>query len=150
MKRLYKLLISALTIVLISCQYSPREIKIKPNKIGGLFEVIESGVPYKFYNSGELFKLDTSTFIPFNDFIEINRRKSEFEGTFTLGFSLNADGAEQLRKMTEGNIRKQICFVVDDKVIAAPIVMTAITGGQVDMTIADEKAIDDILNYLQN
>ena len=47
-----------------------------------------------------------------------------------VGFSLTADGARRFADLTSGNIGRQVAIVLDDEVQSAPVIESAITGGE--------------------
>jgi preprotein translocase subunit SecD len=146
----YISLIATVIFILTECAARRDFIEVNKGKIGGLYEISENGKAHKFYNSDQLFKLDTLTFISFEHFDKIYREESEFKGVYSLGFILTESGKRGFEEMTARNIKKQLCFVLEDKVIAAPIVHTSIPNGRVSVTVADERAIDRIIEYLSN
>ncbi|MCB0506464.1 MAG: hypothetical protein KDC58_13320 [Cyclobacteriaceae bacterium] len=136
-------------LVLTSCSGQSGVIEIDRSKIGGLYEIDENGREYAFYNGKESFKLNTLTSISFTDFDQIIRMKPRFEGVYSLYFELNDIGILKFKEMTERNIGKPICFVIGNKIMAAPTVQVAIPNGQGEITIADKNTMDEMVNYLK-
>ena len=134
--------------VLANCG-SSNFFPIKKGKAGGLFELSEAGKQYTFYNSAQILNLNTETFISFDEFTELSKGKSENDH-FTLNFSLNESGKTKFKEMTARNVQKQICFVIKDKIIMAPIVTAAIPDGKVMVTLNNETDMQEIVDYLKN
>jgi preprotein translocase subunit SecD len=103
-----------------------------------------------FYNTSESIIVDTTTYISFADFDGIKKAKSPYDGVFVIDCELNDKGAAKFKEMTSRNLRKQICFVIDDKIIAAPMINQTIPNGQIQMMIADKKGIELIMEYFKN
>ena len=53
---------------------------------------------------------------------------------YSVELNLNENGKEKFAKATEENVGKQIAIIYDDEVKSAPVVQTAITGGQCEIT----------------
>jgi SecD/SecF fusion protein len=51
-------------------------------------------------------------------------------GLPAVGFSLTPDGARRFAELTSANIGRQVAIVLDDKVQSAPVIESAITGGE--------------------
>ncbi len=138
-------------LTLTGCNGQTGAVKINKTKIGGLYEINVNGKEYNFYNSDEIFKLDTGTFISFIYFDKIVRVQSDFDqGVYSLDFKLNDAGILKFKEMTERNIGKPICFVIGDKVMAAPTILVIIPNGRGNVTVADNKVIDQMIEYLEN
>ena len=147
--KIFQTTIPLIAIILFTkCGPSYTPIEIKGGKHGGIYEVTDSGTEYKFYNNTQTFKLNISTFISFNDFEWAQSANSD-EGNYVLNFKLSESGALKLKQLSERNLQKQICLVVDSKIMAAPTIQTAITNGLVTLTIPDKKAFDEIIVYLE-
>jgi preprotein translocase subunit SecD len=136
--------------ILTSCGRQSGVIEFNNTKIGGLYELAENGKEYKFYNSEESFKLDTTTFISFADFDKFFREESDHEKIYSLGFRLNDVGILKFKEMTERNVGKPLCFVIGNKIMAAPIVQVSIPNGQGSITVADKSALEGMIDYLEN
>ncbi|MES2379601.1 MAG: hypothetical protein V4538_01080 [Bacteroidota bacterium] len=138
-------------LILTSCNGQTGAIKINKDKIGGLYEINENGKQLNFYNSDEIFKLDTVTYISFVYFDRITRVQSDFDqGVYSLDFKLNDSGTLKFKEMTERNTGKQICFVIGDKVMSAPTILGSIPNGRGTVTVTDNKVIDQMIEYLEN
>ncbi len=51
-------------------------------------------------------------------------------GQPAVGFSLTTDGARRFAELTSANIGRQVAIVLDDEVQSAPVIESAITGGE--------------------
>ena len=67
-----------------------------------------------------------------------------------LNFKLNESGKIKFEKMTRRNLGKQICLVIKDKVITAPILSMAITDGKINLSMLEKNIIEEIIEYLKN
>lgn len=137
-------------LLLVSCSSSDSPIAINKNKKGGLFESSVTGKGLSFYHSKEIIKVDTTTFISFVDFDVIRQEKSPYEGVFVLNVELNESGTLKFNEMTSRNLRKPICFVIGDKIVAAPIISEVISNGRILMMIPDKKGVELIIEYFKN
>jgi len=136
-------------LVLFSCSPHRDAIEINENKPGGLYELAQNGKQFKSYNSDESYLVDTTTFISFADFHYFEKQESDHEGTYSFNFQLTDEGTLKFKEMTGRNISKQICFIIGDKVVIAPIVQGIIPNGMVSVTIVDEKAAGEIIEFLK-
>ena len=61
-----------------------------------------------------------------------------------VGFQFNGEGARNFASVTTANIGKQFAIVLDGKVISAPVIRSAITGGRgiIDGSFTSESASD--------
>lgn len=143
-------MIVSVTLILTCCRQQRSVIVLHADRMGGLYEISENGMEFKYYNSDQVFKLDTLTYISLVKFDKIYREESPFRGVYSLGFELNETGKREFEEMTARNINKQVCFVLNGKVMAAPYVQTTIPNGRGSVTVTDEKAIDEMIKYLNN
>ena len=102
-----------------------------------------------FYNSEEEVKVDTTLYVPFSNFESIQETKGPFEGVFVLKIRLDEVGTQSLSVLTKNVERKRICFVIEEKVMAAPNLNEHIPNGRVSIMIPDEKAKDLIIDRLK-
>jgi preprotein translocase subunit SecD len=137
-------------LILFSCRGQDSRIAINKTKKGGLFEINENGKSLTFYNKKESMKVDTTTFVPFAEFDNLKEMESPYEGMFILDFKLNETGTLKFEEMTSRNLGKQLCFVIDDKIIAAPIINAEIPNGRIQMLLPDKEEIELIIKYLKN
>lgn len=137
-------------LILFSCSREDNRIAINKTKKGGLFEIKANGKSLTFYNKKESIKVDTTTFVPFTDFDNLEEMKSPYEGVFVLDFKLNDKGTSKFKEMTTRNLGKQLYFVVDDKIVATPIINEEISNGRIQMMLADRNEVELIIQYLKN
>jgi preprotein translocase subunit SecD len=134
---------------LLGCGGKSEQHIIHANKIGGLFETSDYGKQFKLHNKEESFKLNTATYIPFASFDKTFRKEFSDEGLVTLNFMLGKFGTLKFKAMTERNIGKPICFVVEDKIMAAPILLSVISEGKMSIMVSSVKEADEIIEYLK-
>jgi preprotein translocase subunit SecD len=148
-----KLLGRSITLVslllLMSCQGPVRPIAVKANKQGGLYETLETGKTFSFYNDTITYMLNTDTYIPLSDFERLQVEEGTFEGTSVLNFKLNDAGVSSLKNMSERNLNKQICLVVDGRVVTAPTLQGAIPNGRGSLQV-DDKTMEAVVFYLEH
>jgi preprotein translocase subunit SecD len=148
-----KLLKRSITLVslllLMSCQGPVRPIAVKANKQGGLYETLDSGKAFSFYNNTITYTLNTDTYIPLSDFERLQVEEGTFEGMSVLNFKLNDAGATSFKNMSERNLNKQICLVVDGRVVTAPTLQGAITNGMGSLQV-DNKTMEAVVFYLEH
>lgn len=65
-------------------------------------------------------------------------------GRFSVGMSMNSDGANTWRRLTKANIGKQVAIVLDNRVQSAPVVQGEIPNGNSSITgnFSNEEAAD--------
>ena len=151
MKTFHKSIMTVtLFFALIQCN-GQNTVKIKKDKIGGLFELSETGKIYKSYNEVQSYRLDTISCISFQDFESAKKEKASYnKNLYVLEFKLNQSGKIKFEEMTKRNVGKQICFVIKDKVIIAPLLNSAITDGKISLSGAQKNIIEEIIEYLKN
>lgn len=133
--------------MLMNC--SGDKIEFKSEKKGGFYEIGENGKKFTLYKSDQSVKLDTTTYIPFAEFDKISIEESDDEKTHILDFKLNDLGSAKFKHMTERNLSKNICLVVNDQIMSAATVESVISDGKVHLMIEDKKGLDNIISYLQ-
>jgi SecD/SecF fusion protein len=62
--------------------------------------------------------------------IRLARVTQDEFGQPAVGFSLTRDGARRFADLTSANIGRQVAILLDDRVQSAPVIETAITGGE--------------------
>jgi SecD/SecF fusion protein len=74
-------------------------------------------------------------------------------GTLVVNFSFDSSGRTLFGDLTKNNVRRPMAIIVNERVISAPTIMTAITGGHGQMTFgaAKGKALDaDVRNTVRS
>ena len=133
--------------ILISCGPQPNIVK---GKVGGIYETNEKGKLYNLINTNEQFYLDTLSYISFDDFDVITKESTEY-GTHKLVFRLNDQGALKFKDMTERNLNKQICIVIQDVIIVAANVAMIIENGEIAVSLnQNEDSANHLYWYLTN
>jgi preprotein translocase subunit SecD len=148
-KPLSRIITLASLLLLMSCQGPVRPIAIKANKQGGLYETLDTGKAFSFYNDSVTYTLNTDTYIPLSDFERLQVEEGTFEGMSVLNFKLNVAGASSFKGMSERNLNKQICLVVNNKVVTAPTLQGAIPNGLGSLQV-DDKAMEAVVFYLEH
>lgn len=120
------------------------------SKLGGLFETGDKGKKYNFYNSDRSVMLDTSTYISFSDFEEIQKERGPYRGVHKLNIRLNASGTLKFEQMTKRNVGKQIYFVIGEKVMATPVINEVVHSGEGSLLVTDQAGTGVLLDYLQS
>ncbi len=85
---------------------------------------------------------NSSIKLPIRDHIEVDGANltgastgfDQQSGEYTVNFSFDNAGAQAFANITRANINKQFAIVLDNKVIEAPVIRTAITGGNGQIT----------------
>ena len=139
--KLTSLLLVVLCSALISCGNQPN---IPKGKIGGIYETVENGKLYFLMNTNEQFYLDTLSYISFDEFDVVTKGSTDY-GAPQLGFRLNDKGALKFKRMTERNLNKKICIVIQDQIILAANVVMVIEDGKIEVNFNDD---DDKVNQL--
>ncbi|NOQ75560.1 MAG: hypothetical protein GQ574_26355 [Crocinitomix sp.] len=144
--------LTALIIILFTfsgCSEEHESIEFNKEQSGGLYEIAIDGEVFEFYNSDETYILNTNTFIPFENFDKIYRHVSEDPYEYGINLELDATGTVQFKDMTARNLGHEVCFVVGDKIIAAPVVMTPIEEGDVLMSMMNQEEVEEIISILE-
>jgi preprotein translocase subunit SecD len=144
-------LILAIIILFSSCtlfQKTTDTTPLEKYKFNGIYHTIEDGFEYALYaDSTEVYYIDTVAIVRFSDFDEVEKRKNKTIGGSDLFIKLNEEAKENFAKATKEHIGEVFTIILQDKMISAPIVMEEITGGEILLTAADEKTIDEIVKY---
>ena len=75
-------------------------------------------------------------------------RGAKADGT-AVQVELTPAGTTRFAEATTANVGRKMAIVVDGKVVAAPVVREAITGGRVTITLMDAAAAADLAKRLQ-
>lgn len=117
------------------------------SKLNGIFQTSSQGTALSFYNdSDKSLNIDKFESITFNDFKKVTTKSTQYGKVILI--KLNKKGKTMLAKMTKQNLRKPLVIVFQGKILSAPIVHEAITGGRLEISGIDKKTIHDILNFI--
>lgn len=139
-----------LSFITVSCAASDSEsIDFDKNKAGGLYEMSQTGEQFQDYNSTEIYYLNDQSHISFKNFESISRQEDNDYGSEGLLLELNPIGASLFSEMTNRNLGRQLCFVINDKVVAAPFVNSVIDEGSIVMDMGADGSLEDIIKLLE-
>jgi len=99
----------------------------KPSKING-----ESTKEYQLY----IIKTNRQEKSPVEG-DNITDARSDLDGTrniYTVSLNMNQEGAKAWGRMTEKNLKREVAITLDDEVVSAPTVQSAIKGGRTEIT----------------
>lgn len=170
------LITSILLLFLMGCEYSnSRNIHIEPhidryeayqlnatkNKlITGWYRL--SKEPNDFmrsyhdpYSARDIFYIDPKPIVNITDFysVDISKQTYQDEGldVYSLSIELIPESHEIWAEATRNNIREQIAFILDDRLICAPIVTAEIENGMSMITTNwTLEEIENVKERLQN
>ncbi|MFA7578445.1 MAG: protein translocase subunit SecD, partial [Candidatus Muiribacteriota bacterium] len=88
-----------------------------------------------------VYVLERETLLSGADLVESRVARDEFGKPIVL-IHFNNDGANKFARVTRDNIQRQLAIILDDTVISAPVIQSAIIGGraQIEGHFTDEKA----------
>lgn len=132
----YRILYLVVIPIFTSCAEKVDPISLNSEKQGGLYEINETGKELTFYNRSEKLKVDTTSVISFKNFDQLQSGNPPMDGIALLIIKLDETGTSKLKEMTKRNIKKQLCLVIEDKIVAAPQVSEVISNGQIELLIA--------------
>lgn len=134
-------------MIFTGCNLKTEPISFNKNLQGGLFETAYEGKEISFYNRDEQMTVDTTSNISFKHFEQLLRGNPPMDGMAVLLIKLDEIGTKKLRDMTTRNIKKQVCLIVNDQIVVAPIVSSAIINGQLEliMSIRDFEHLSTLL-----
>ena len=147
MKR-YQLFYLITILILISCVDRSEPIFINRTKKGGLYEINEDGKEFTFYNRNEKLKVDTSNAISFKNFEKLYSENAPMDGLAVLVIKLDESGTSKLSTMTKRNMNKQLCLVIEDKIVSAPQVSEQIVNGELELLMI-KKDFDFLKNSFE-
>ncbi|MEN7551754.1 hypothetical protein AAG747_27815 [Rapidithrix thailandica] len=123
-------------------------MKINPGKEGGIYEIANQGKEYTSYNPEQTYLLNPSTCISFADFESVQQEDSPYEGgSYRFIFKLNETGTLKFKEFTQRNLGKQVCLVVNNKVIVAPVIQEVIPSGLLSISMSDPQYVEEIKEY---
>ncbi len=102
----------------------------------------EGGTPTPQLEGGEL-RLEAASLLSRDDI-----RGAEADGA-AVQVELTPAGATRFAEATKASVGRKMAIVVDGKIVAAPVVREAITGGRVMITFPDAAAAADLAKRLQ-
>ncbi len=149
LKKINKIICILLPVLILSCDYQ-EAITIKKGQQGGLYETSVTGKSFPYTGSEGSFKVDTVTFIVFDQFESVIREKQDAdEGFYALTFKFKPAAAAKLKEMTERSQGKPMCLIVNGTIISAPIVRVPITDGKLSLTMASQDELEEIISKLE-
>jgi preprotein translocase subunit SecD len=117
------------------------------SKLNGIFQTSSQGITLPFYNNNDKsLTIDNAESITFDDFKKVTTRSTQYGKVILI--NLNKKGKAMLAKMTKQNLQKPLVIVFRGKILSAPIVHEAITGGRLEISGIDKKTISDILKFI--
>jgi preprotein translocase subunit SecD len=145
MRNLQFILIT-LSIILVSCD-QPQKVAFNKDAKGGFFKTDEAGVKYKSLFDTTTYKLNPANSIGFSTIEKITRKRTD--GFDVINIVFNDEGKLAFKKMSEENVGKPICIVVNDKILVAATMMEAITDGIISLQLSNEKEVNEILKMIR-
>jgi|SRR5690606_29432116 len=139
------LIIITITILFVSCT-KVDVIECNKNANAGFYQTSSAGKNYTFNGDKREYKLDSINFIPFAnvDFIMCE----ESGDIKTLNIMLDQEGQANFKIMSEDNIGKNICLLINNEIVAAPIVREPIVNGKMTIQLASRE-VDKIIAKIQ-
>lgn len=147
------LLITALLTGLIACNTHKTvvrqdELNHLAVKDYGIFLPSDEGKEYVSYiDQQESYMLDTSPVLSFEHVKLLKLEKGIYGKELKIDFDKN--GAAILEKVTSDHVGEKLAIVVNGKVIAAPTVMHAVSGGSVVITGLSDEEVKAIFRELK-
>lgn len=135
-----------LLILSTSCHQKKNLLISKENKLGGIYEADENRKEFVFFDRDSIVKLNTDTYISFQEFENLLYGKDDFE-IDTFYIVMTEDGTKKLSQLSQKNINKSLYFVVDTKIAASPVLIQPIESGNMAMSLSNEKINNYILDY---
>ncbi len=132
--------VSILVVILLSLLSSCRIMHEKNenldnlSKFNGFYTVDSVGYKFVYYNDSLRFEyIDTNAILTFNDIKSIKNKKGKYGGR-ELFIVLTDDAKKVFADYTQNNVGNKLAIIFNDKLIMAPVIQDAITGGEVVVT----------------
>lgn len=141
------LIFSFFILIFSSCNIFKNTVEgeYKRYDFNGIYPVVESGMEYQYYNDTGKIWIDTSAVVRFEEFSEVKKKKSNSVQAYELLITMTDEAGERFEVFTKNNINKKAAFILNDKLIMAPVIATVITGNKVSVIAVDEKDIDEVI-----
>ena len=133
-----KYLFLFLTLSFVACTSTKpvKKFSINPNlkEYSGIFGTSTTGAIYKMPNEPKNYQIDTSNYLAFNELKLVDKSLGQVTGQPTLNLVFNDKGKKQLEDLTIKYLKQPLLFIVNNKLIMAPIVQEKISGGSVQIS----------------
>jgi len=136
-------------IILIIVIFVFSHYKLSAQHFNGIYKVTDNGTLFSLVNDTVSLRVDTVPLVSASEFNSVKKKYDKVINQFELLITLNENAAENFAKITEENIGKQLAFIIDDKLLTAPIVQKKITGGKLSVTGLDKKLVTEIEKYFR-
>ena len=126
----------ALVLILAACGLTEETFQISgPFKPGSLKLYLAQDTPGAGLTKATVAGSDNVIYLhPNPELTEAHLKKvAVWDGQYddkTIVLMFNDDGTARMARVTAENINKRLAFVIDDKIIMAPVIQTQITEGQ--------------------
>lgn len=97
--------------------------------------------------SGETLPLEREAFVNASDVREVHLETLP-DGSQHIVLYLDTDGAARLAEVTSANRGRRLAIVIDGRIVVAPTIRTAITGGEAHVTLGPEGDIERVFEAL--
>lgn len=93
-----------------------------------------------------LYCLEPTPVITGADVAEARASLDSYSNQPIVSASLTPDAAARFARFTGENVQRQLAIVLDGEVVSAPIIQSAIPGGQIQITLGGIGAYDDMMD----
>ena len=119
-------------------------------KLNGIYNTSETGINYTFFNdSTSSVKIDTIPVVSSFEFMEVKKKYNKEFKQYELFINLTKKGSISFAKLTKANIGKPLAIIINDKLLAAPLIQTEITDGRLMLTGLDKALVKEIVGYFK-
>ena len=119
-------------------------------KFNGIYKTSETGINYTFYNdSTTSLKIDTIPVVSSFEFMEVKKKYNKQFRQYELYINLTKKGSKTFAEVTKANIGKPLAIIINDKLLAAPIIQIEITDGKLMVTGLDKALVMEIVGYFK-
>ncbi len=80
--------------------------------------------------------------------VKINADTAAYGINYTVWIKLDSSGADSVKEATEKMVGQKAAFIINNKVIAAPVVRDPIVSGSIAV-FCDEKTVDEVRKVLR-
>ena len=154
-----KLLTGLLLIVLVSCVSPHYRRPDNAQEPPGRFEPVAVERPDGFYALSSYtpgsdpagIELEARPVITLKEVGEV-KKTVRYSGTYPeVNLKLTEEGSQKLYMLTKANIGKPIAIVIENQIVAMPMVMAAVADGRVSIAGGfSEEEIDRIIERIKN
>ncbi|MBN2893761.1 MAG: hypothetical protein JXL97_17965 [Bacteroidales bacterium] len=145
-------ILTTILFVISSCSIFKKTVETEyiEYKFNGIYEVVDDGFEYQFYNDTVKIMIDTVPIVSFSDFENVQKKRDEYMPGYVLNITLSQEAGKKFEEFTGLQINEKAAFILNDKLFAAPVITSRISGVKIQVTGADEEFIDEVIKNFKS